>query len=89
MTASEIKQNFHELIDKAENEHLLDQFYHAFEYSLRNSRDELWDSLTDEERDEVLQAYEESFTNENLVKYDEVREKHSRWRSKHELHDPR
>jgi hypothetical protein len=39
----------------------------------------LWNGLTEEQKREVLFAYNESFTEEDLVSHEEVMKKHEKW----------
>jgi hypothetical protein len=50
MMSTTLKKEFHELIDKTDNPVLLEQFYKAFAFRINNSKQELWDSLTEAER---------------------------------------
>ena len=78
MNTTIIKSNFHQLIDKIENEFLLEQFYNALLYSSeRESR--LWNALSREEQEEVLQAYEESNQAAHLLSHAMVKEQHEKW----------
>lgn len=82
MTTQSIKKEFHELIDKIDNKLLLERFYRAMSYSHKNSKFELWDSLTDPQRQEIMDAFEESNDEENLINYEDVKAKHKEWLSK-------
>ncbi len=44
-----------------------------------NSDGNLFNSLTEEERKELLTAYEESFDEENLLQHEEVKLQHEKW----------
>lgn len=79
MTSTTLKKEFHDLIDKTDNTVLLEQFYRALVSRIDNSKHELWDSLTESEKNEVLIAFEESKNEKNLVSYDSVKEKHKKW----------
>jgi hypothetical protein len=82
MTTELLKKEFHELIDKIDNNLLLEQFYKALNYSNNNSKFDLWDSLSDQEKEDVLVAFEESKNENNLINFDDVKKKHSKWLSK-------
>jgi TRAP-type C4-dicarboxylate transport system substrate-binding protein len=81
MNTTTIKPNFHQLIDNIEDEHLLEQFYNALVYSSEREN-KLWNSLSSEEQKEVLQAYEESEQEENLLSHAMVKEQHKQWLTK-------
>lgn len=81
MTTELLKKEFHDLIDKIDNDLLLEQFYKALNYRNNNSRYELWDSLSESEKEEVLLAFEESKDENNLKSYEQIKEKHNKWLS--------
>lgn len=81
MNTSQIKKQFHTLIDKIENKELLEHLYHALSNSSR-TESKLWKSLSKEERLEVLRAFEESEYDSNLVSHRVVLEKHKKWLTK-------
>lgn len=82
MTTELLKKEFHDLIDKIDNNLLLEQFYKALNYSNNNSKYELWESLSESEKEEILLAFEESKDESNLINYDQIKEKHNKWLSK-------
>ena len=82
MTTQAIKREFHELIDKIDNQLLLERFYKALSYSHSNSKFELWDSLNDTQRQEIIDAFEESNDDKNLVNFEDIKAKHKVWLSK-------
>jgi len=43
------------------------------------SHGKLWDTLTEDQKNEVLLAYEESFDKKNLISHDEVMKQHKQW----------
>lgn len=71
MQLVEIKSQFHSLIDKVNDPQILEQFYNALNSSV-DKRSSVWDSLTDEQRQGVLDAYEESENEENLIPLDKA-----------------
>ena len=82
MNTQSIKKEFHELIDKIDNRLLLERFYNALSYSHNNSKYELWESLTESQKQEIYSAFDESRDEENLVSYEDVKSKHKLWLSK-------
>lgn len=67
MGTTELKLSIHQLIDNIDSEQLLQTPFY-FLKSRENSRTgKLWDSLTEEQKNEVLLAYEESEDESNLV----------------------
>lgn len=43
------------------------------------SSGKLWNALTEDQKKEVLLAYEESFDEKNLIAHDEVMKQHEKW----------
>lgn len=82
MTKEAIKKEFHELIDKVENILILEQFFNALNFSQNNSKAELWDSLTDSERNDIILAFNESEDENNLISFEEIKNKYNKWLSK-------
>lgn len=82
MTKEAIKKEFHELIDKVENTLILEQFFNALNFSQNNSKAELWDSLTDSERNDIILAFNESEDENNLISFEEIKNKYNKWLSK-------
>ena len=79
MNTIELKQNFHHLIDSIDNENLLINFYDLIKKKSSAKEGQLWDKLTDLERDELLLSLEESKNPEILKSHEEMREKHKKW----------
>lgn len=77
MSLTEIKSNFHSLIDKVEDSETLMYFYKVFSDSLNNK----WE-ISDKERKQIMEAYEESEDENNLIDFETVKEKHLKWLSK-------
>lgn len=67
MGISELKSQLYKILDKIEDEQLLRSIY-SFLNERENSREgRLWSSLTEEQRNEVLQAFDESEDESNLM----------------------
>lgn len=41
----------------------------------------LWNQLIDDEKEELLTAYNESFDDDNLLSHNEVKSQHTKWLS--------
>ena len=79
MTALELKNNFHHLIDSIENENLLQEFYELM-LRKRSSKDgRLWAMLSKDEIEELLLANEESENPDNLISHEDMKKKYSKW----------
>ena len=72
MSSIELKSNIHEIIDRIQSEQLLQTLYDFLKAREKNGPGELWKSLTEEQKQEVLLAYEESETENNLVAREKV-----------------
>ena len=79
MGLANIKTDFHQLIDEIENEELLYSFYQLLVQRSQGKNGQLWESLTDEEKNELLLADEESKDPKSWVSDDEIRQKHQQW----------
>ncbi|MGY3213169.1 hypothetical protein [Mucilaginibacter sp. HD30] len=67
-----LKSEFHELIDRINDPTILTQFYGAISQSV-NSEGSLWTSLSSDQQQQVLEAYEESEDESNLIPLSVIR----------------
>ena len=79
MNTTELKKNFHLLIDSIDNENLLINFYDILKKKSSAIEGKLWSNLTIEDQKELLLALEESDNPENLISQDEMKKKHQKW----------
>lgn len=77
MSIAEIKSNFHSLIDKVEDGETLMYFYKVFSDSIESK----WE-ISDKERKQIMEAYEESEDENNLIDDEIVRDKYMKWLEK-------
>ena len=70
-----LKSEFHELIDKINDPEILIQFYDALIQSTK-SEGSLWNSLTADQQQQVLDAYDESEVESNLIPSSIIRSKY-------------
>ena len=77
-----IKDDFHNLIEKIEDEAVLKGYFKLIQRLNNNQTGELWDSLSAEEKDELLLSFEESFDPKNLICHEEVKKQHGKWLGK-------
>lgn len=75
MSTLELKSNLHELIDGIENEDLLQSIFEILEAQKDSTTGNLWNSLSLRQQQEVLSAYEESESEENLIPHSEMLKK--------------
>ncbi len=79
MKQSDIKINFHHLIDEIDNEPLLMKFYDLLIKSRVQKEDELWDQLSEDQKNELLIAESESHYQKNLIDQKTQKAKHRKW----------
>jgi len=79
MNTFELRTNFHILIDSIENESLLWKFYDIIWRKTLSHEGELWNRLTTDEQQELLQAENESKFPKNLISNEEMKKKHKKW----------
>ncbi len=76
------KEAFHKLNDKIEDEGQLNDYYNLIS-KLNNSQEGiLWNSLTLEQKEELMLSYEESKDPKNLISHEEVVGRFSKWLEK-------
>jgi len=76
------KDDFHNLIEKIEDEEVLKGYFKLIQRLNNNQKGELWENLSPEEKDELLLSYEESFDPNNLISHEEVKKQHDKWLGK-------
>lgn len=80
MPIANIRQSFHQLIDKIDNETVLTQFYTALQENA--SKSFIWDKLDKEQQLEILSSYAESEQTEQILEEPSIEEKYKQWLSK-------
>ena len=73
-----IKEDFHHLIDTIDDEQVLNGYYQLIK-SNTGEYGQLWNNLTEEQKTELLIAYDESFDPRNLISHEEVKKQHEKW----------
>jgi hypothetical protein len=74
-----VKEDFHHLIDTIEDEQVLIGYYQLVKQLSDNQNGQIWNTLTEEQQQEVLLAYDESFDEKNLISHEEVKRQHEKW----------
>lgn len=74
-----IKQKLHDLIEKIDNESLLNQVYELIYKKNISKEGDLWSKLTTDQQKEVLLSLEESNDPNNLISNEEVKKEHKKW----------
>ena len=72
MGTIELKSNLHKIVDRIEDEQLLRAIYSFLEKRESSEDGRMWRQLTDEQKKEVLQAYEESEDDANLIDDEDI-----------------
>ncbi|WP_424964301.1 hypothetical protein [Ekhidna sp.] len=76
MSTVELKSNLHQLIDDIQNTKLLESLHDLLSERKNAKAGTLWNSLTESQRKEVMDAYEESESHENLTVHSEILRKY-------------
>lgn len=72
METENLRTKIHELVDRIQDEHLLRSIYNFLKSKKDNQIGQLWNSLTETQRKEVLLACEESEDENNLIDKDSL-----------------
>lgn len=78
MAASDVRKNLHKLVDSIADEALLARCLELLQNANRK-QGAFWNSLSDEERSEIIRAYEESKDPNMLTVNEEVKSKYGKW----------
>lgn len=68
MDTVKLKSDLHKLVDDIQNVRLLQAVYDFLKSENRRKNGDLWEQLSEEQRQEVLLAFEESEEEYNLIK---------------------
>jgi len=79
MTISQLKSNLHQLIDELESTELLEEYYNEIKRIVNSSKHRIWDTLTEEQKKEVLLSFDESNDENNLIDNEEIMNKYKKW----------
>lgn len=79
METSQLKINFHQLIESIDNENILSKFYDLMAKSKESSEGKLWSRLTKEEQEELLLSDVEADDIKNLIPHSTIQKKHGKW----------
>ncbi|MEX2231185.1 MAG: hypothetical protein WD824_03425 [Cyclobacteriaceae bacterium] len=72
MGTAELKSDLHKMVDRIEDERLLRAIYSFLNAREHSEEGKMWNSLTEQQKAEVLQAYDESEDDSNLTSDDDV-----------------
>lgn len=79
METTQLKNNFHQLIDSIDNERILAKFFELMSKSKDAVEGQLWSRLSEEEQAELLLSDLESEDSVNLISHQIMQKKHSKW----------
>ena len=79
MDKVQLKYGTHSFIDKIENLELLKEYYIELKRIIDSGKSNIWNSLSEEQREEILLSFDESEFEENLIDENVVMEKHNKW----------
>jgi hypothetical protein len=74
-----IKDDFHHLIDSIEDEQVLQHYYQLIQKINDDQNGHLWNTLSEDQKEELLLAYDESFDSSNLISHEQVKQQHEKW----------
>lgn len=72
MNNSTLKSNIHKIVEKTQDERLLQAIYDFLQNKETGKPGQLWASLSAKEKEEVLQSFEESEDESNLIDKDDL-----------------
>ena len=76
MNIISLKSNLHKLIDQIESQSLLEEYYNEMKSLIKKTKVSSWDTLSEEQKKEVLLSYDESENEKNLLDNDDVMNKY-------------
>jgi len=79
MNSIELKTGIHAFIDQIDNIHLLEDYYQEMKKLIKSSHYSIWDTLSDDQKQEVLLSFKESEDDNNLIDNDEVMKTYQKW----------
>ena len=72
MRTTKLKSNIHQIVDRIQSDQLLETIYDFLKTRESSKPGDIWESLSDEQKKEVLVSYEESEDAKNLIALKEV-----------------
>ncbi|MEQ9592223.1 MAG: hypothetical protein RLN86_06465 [Cyclobacteriaceae bacterium] len=66
-STTQLKSSLHQIVDRLENEHLLSTIYSFLKQREESKGGQLWNSLSKDQKAQVLNAFDESEDDNNLV----------------------
>lgn len=72
MNTVELKSEIHKIIERIESNELLQSLYDFLKVKEKSTPGSLWNSLSEEQKKEVLLSFEESEDENNLISRDHI-----------------
>lgn len=72
MSTVKLKNDIHKLVDQIQSEQVLSAVYKLIKSHKNTDDKSVWKTLTDEQQEEILLAYEESEDEKNLLDTEDV-----------------
>lgn len=82
MSTANLKSEIHQLVDKVNNDFVLEDLYSELKKILQVSSSGIWSTLTDDQKNEVLESLRESDDDAALLSNDEVMNRYKKWLTK-------
>ncbi len=79
MTSIQLKSNFHKLIEDISNQKLLEKFYEIMTIANSTNEGKFWDSLSEEQKAEIIEIDIETNDETNLIDEEEIKKKYAKW----------
>lgn len=79
MTVTELRSNLHQLIERIENEELLSAIHDLLMQKKESKEGKLFNSLSEEQKRELLASEKKSHDESTLIDNDEVMKKYKKW----------
>lgn len=74
-----VREKVHKIIDQIEDENYLKQVLDWLDQSQNSSEEEIWNNLTEKQKEETLKSIEESDNPDNLISNQEMKKRHRKW----------
>ncbi len=72
MDKTALRSSLHHLIEQINSKHLLEDYYYEMKHVIKKTTHSAWDSLTEQQKKEVLMSWQESEDDNNLVDHNTV-----------------
>ncbi len=79
MDIKTLKTDLHKFVDQIENQQILEDYYDEMKSLIEHQNDGDWDNLSEDQKQELLAAYNESEDEQNLVDHETVMKNYEKW----------